>query len=116
MPSTMRYSADVWPPSNRLALLTIASNTGCTSDGELAMTFNISAVAACCARASFRSMLGPEAERRLARVAAGAMLRLVLVLLRPFNGLALRVFAALFLPPVLDCRAIAAPRVRKGIL
>ena len=54
-------------------LATMASNTGCTSSGELAMTFNISAVAACCSRASFRSLLGPETERRLTRVAAGAM-------------------------------------------
>ena len=29
------------------ALFTTASNTGCTSDGELAMTFRISAVAVC---------------------------------------------------------------------
>src|SRR5215208_2413656 len=114
--STNRYTPVVKPLINLSALATMASNTGCTLEGELAMTFNISAVAACCARASFRSMLGPEAERRLARVAAGAMRLLVLVLLRPFNGLALRVFAALFLPPVLDGRAISAPRVRKGIL
>ena len=73
------------------------------------MTFNISAVAACCSRASFRSLLGSEIERRLTRLAAGAVRRLVLVLLRPF-------FAALFLPPVLDGRAISAPRVKKGIL
>ena len=80
------------------------------------MTFNISAVAACCSRASFRSLLGPEAERRLTRVAAGAMRRLVLAVLRPFAGLALRAFAALVLPPVLDGRAISAPRVKKSIL
>src|SRR3954463_446472 len=100
MPSTMRYSADVWPPSNRLALLTIASNTGCTSDGELAMTFNISAVAACCSRASFRSLLGLDAERRFAPVAAVGVRCLVLLTFRPFAGLALRDFACLFLPPV----------------
>src|SRR6478735_9205208 len=98
------------------ALLTIASNPGCTSDGELAMTFNISAVAACCSRASFRSLLGPETERRLTRVAAGAVRGLVLVVLRPFAGPALRAFAALVLPPVLDGRAISAPRVKKAIL
>ena len=80
------------------------------------MTFKISAVAACCSRASFRSLLEPETERRLTRVAAGAMRRLVLVVLRPFAGLALRVFASLVLPPVLDGRAISAPRVKKGIL
>ena len=94
----------------------MASNTGCTSVGELAMTFNISAVAACCSRASFRSLLGSETERRLTRVAAGAMRGLVLVVLRPFAGLALRAFASLVLPPVLDGRAISAPRVKKGIL
>ena len=75
-------------------------------EGEEAMTFNISAVAACCSRASFRSLLGPDSERRLARVAVGAMRRLFLVVLRPFAGLALLVFA---LPPVFDGRAISAP-------
>ena len=45
-----------------------ASSTGCTSSGEPAMTFNISAVASCCLRASFRSLLGSEIERRLTRV------------------------------------------------
>ena len=104
------------PPISLSALATMASNTGCTSEGELAMTFNISAVAACCSRASFRSLLGSETERRLTRVAAGAMRGLVLVVLRPFAGLALRAFASLVLPPVLDGRAISAPRVKKGIL
>src|SRR6185436_19175236 len=101
------------PPISRLALEAIASNTGCTSDGELAMTFNISAVAACCSRASFSSLLGSEIERRLTRAAAGAMGRLVLVFLRSFAGLALLAFALLVLPPVLDGRAISAPRVRR---
>jgi len=36
-----------------------------------------------------------------------------LAVLRPFNGLALRVFASLVLPPVLDGRAISAPLVRR---
>src|SRR4051812_35387888 len=92
----------------------MASSTGCTLSGELAMTFNISAVAACCSRASFSSLLGPETERRLTRVAADAMRRFVLVVLRPFAGLALRAFASLVLPPVLDGRAIAAPRSRSA--
>ena len=39
-----------WTP-----LLTIASNTGCTSVGELLMTFRISAVAVCCSSASVSS-------------------------------------------------------------
>ena len=85
-------------------------------DGELAMTFNISAVAACCSRASFRSLLGSETERRLTRLAAGAMRGLVLVVLRPFAELALRAFASLVLPPVLDGRVISAPQVKKRIL
>ena len=102
--------------SRLIARSATASSTGCTSRGELAMTFNISAVAACCSRASFRSLLGSETERRLTRVAAGAMRRLVLAVLRPFAGLALRAFASLVLPPVLDGRAISAPRVKKGIL
>src|SRR3954469_19821838 len=112
----MRKTAVEKPPSNRLALVAIASNTGCTSDGELAMTFNISAVAACCARASFRSLLGSEIERRLTRVAVGGTRSLVLVVLPPFAALALRAFDALVLPPVLDSRAISAPRVEEGIL
>ena len=74
------------------------------------MTFNISAVAACCSRASLRSLLGSEVERRLTRVAAGAVRGLVLVVLRPFAGLALRAFASLVLPPVLDGRAIICPQ------
>src|SRR3954471_23959022 len=94
----------------------MASNTGCTSSGELAMTFNISAVAACCSRASFRSLLGSEIERRLAgREATGAMRGLVLTL-RSFAKLDFRVFAALLLPPLFDGRAIAAPTVKKRIL
>src|SRR5438552_6891619 len=116
MPSTNRNTAPENPPSSRLAFDAMASNTGCTSDGELAMTFNISAVAACCSRASFSSLLGPETERRLTRVAAGAIRRLVLAVLRPFAGLALRAFASLVLPPVLDGRVIFAPRVKKSIL
>jgi hypothetical protein len=44
------------------------------------------------------------------------MRRLVLVVLRPFAALALRAFASLALPPVLDGRAISAPRVKKRIL
>ena len=40
------------PPISRLALAAIASNTGCTSDGELAITFRMSAVAVCRSSAS----------------------------------------------------------------
>src|SRR5258708_27664692 len=112
---TTRYTAVEKPPISLSALDTMAANTGCTSDGELAITFNISAVAACCSRASFRSLLGRETERRL-MVGAGAMRRLVLAVLRPFAGLALRAFASLVLPPVLDGRAISVPRVKKTIL
>src|SRR6476646_9838255 len=94
----------------------MASNTGCTSFGELAMTFNISAVAACCSRASFRSLLGSETGRRLTRAAAGATRGLVLVVLRPFAGLTLRAFASLVVPPALDGLAISAPKARRAIL
>src|SRR4051794_34506095 len=104
-----RNTAAEYPPISRLALAAIASNTGCTSDGELAMIFNISAVAACCSRASFRSWLGLEAERRFAGVAAAAMRCLALVPFRPFAGLASRAFALPVLPPVFDGRAISAP-------
>ena len=115
MSSTKRSTVVERPPTSRWALDAMASNTGCTSYGELAMTFNISAVAACCSRASFRSLFGSEAERRLARVAAGAM-RVGLGGLAALRGLALRVFASLVLPPVLDGRAISAPRDKKCIL
>jgi hypothetical protein len=49
-------------------------------------------------------------------VAGGAMRRLVLVVLRPFAGLAFRAFASLVLPSVLDGRVIFAPKVKKSIL
>src|SRR3954467_3748203 len=116
MPPTNRYTPVEKPPISLSALATMASKTGCTLSGELAITFRISAVAACCSRASFSSLLGPETERRLTRVAAGAMRRLVLVVLRPFAGLALRAFASLVLPPVFDGRVIIRPQVNKGIL
>src|SRR3954469_8955616 len=111
MSSMTRWTAVEKPPISRLALEAIASNTGCTSEGEQAMTFNISAVAACCSRASFRSLLGSEAGGRLARVAAGAVrgLGLGLVVLRRLARLVLRAFALLALPPVLDGRAISPP-------
>src|SRR3954452_12226816 len=99
-PSIRRYTAVDRPPISCFDLPAIASNTGCASFGELAMTFNISAVAACCARASFRSFFGPETERRLTRLVVGAMRGLALVVLRPFPRPALRVFAALVLLPV----------------
>jgi hypothetical protein len=44
-PSMKRNTAVEKPPINRLALVAIASNTGYKSDGELAMTFRMSAVA-----------------------------------------------------------------------
>jgi hypothetical protein len=56
--------------------------------------------------------LANETFKPLIRVAG----RLVLVGLRPSTRPVLRVFAALFLPPVRDGRAISAPRVRKPIL
>src|SRR5262245_36795656 len=71
------------------------------------MTLRMSAVAACCSRASFNSL--PEAVERFNRM-EGPTGRLVLAGVRPFTELALRVFAALVLPPVLDGRAIYAPK------
>jgi hypothetical protein len=50
--SRSRHTFPDIPPHNRTALSTIASKTGCTSLGELAMTRKISLVAACCARPS----------------------------------------------------------------
>ncbi len=40
------------PPISRLALAAMASNTGCTSEGEAAITFKMSAVAVCRSSAS----------------------------------------------------------------
>src|SRR5215470_6406780 len=114
MPSMKRNTPAVCPPIRRLALAAIASKTGCTSDGELAITFRISAVAACCSRASVNSLLRLEAEERFDRTAVGAIRRLVLPDLRPFNEPALRVFAALVLSLVLDGRAISAPKGQEG--
>jgi hypothetical protein len=93
----------------------MTSNTGCTSDGELAITFNISAVAACCSRASFNSLF--EAVERLDRVADIAG-RLVLAgALRPLAERSLRFVAALlFLLPFFDDRAISALRGQVAIL
>src|SRR5262245_52420700 len=80
------------------------------------MTFNMSAVAACCARASFRSLRGPATERCLTRAAAGAVWCLALGGSRLFAGGALRAFASIGLPPVLDGRVMSAPKVKKSIL
>src|SRR5947209_9593130 len=94
----------------------MALNTGCTSSGELAMTFNISAVAACCWRASLRSLAAVETERRLTRLAAGAIRRLVLVVLRPFAALSRLAFALRVLLPVVDGRLMAASQFKNRIL
>jgi hypothetical protein len=51
-----RVTAAEWPPDSRLALSAMASNTGCTSDGELAITFRMSAVAVCRSSASLVSL------------------------------------------------------------
>ena len=56
MPSMKRNTAVENPPSSRLALFAIASNTGCTSDGELAITLRMSAVAVCRSSASCVSL------------------------------------------------------------
>src|SRR5215471_2481979 len=107
-----RNTAVEYPPISRFALEAMASNTGCTSDRELAITFRMSAVAACCSRASFNSLPGVETDERLDRMAVGGM-RLVLARLRP---LTLRAFVAPVLPPVLDGRTIFAPGGQQGHL
>ena len=108
--STNRYTPAEKPPISRAALTTMASKTGCTSPGELAMTFNISAVAACCSRASCNSLARAETIERFDRAGVVAVRRLVLAGLRVFAELTLRVFRPLLLPPVLDGRAILTPR------
>jgi hypothetical protein len=56
--------------AERAAFAATAANTGWTSAGELAMTRRISAVAACCSRASLRALVSSEYDdaggRRLA--------------------------------------------------
>ena len=106
----MRKTAVEKPPSNRLALVAIASNTGRTSDGELAMTFNISAVAVCRSSASSRSRLSRATDASsgavrdlLERAAFGAFGRSGAV---AFRRLALGGL----------CRFIAPPRLKKGIV
>ena len=54
--SRKRKTAVEKPPSSRLALLAIASNTGVVSDGELAITFRMSDVAVCRSSASCVSL------------------------------------------------------------
>ena len=53
--SKIRNTAVEKPPMRRFELPAMASNTGCTSDGELAITFRISAVAVCRSSASLVS-------------------------------------------------------------
>src|SRR5689334_7983614 len=119
-PSTNRYTPAPKAPISRAALLTIASNTGCTSDGEPAITFNISPVAACCSRASFNS--NSEAVERFNPVASpptGPLggRPLALGRARPVDELALRFVAALFLlPPFFGRRAMSAPEGLEGYL
>ena len=60
VPSRRRKTAAANPPSRRLALVAIASNTGVVSDGELAITFRISAVAVCRSSASLRLVEQPH--------------------------------------------------------
>ena len=114
--SMKRYTAVECAASNRFECSAIASNTGCVSEGELAITLRISAVAVCCSRASFNSLPRFETDERFDRMAVGAMRRLVLPGLRPFGELALRGFVALVLSLVLDARAISAPKVNRAIL
>ena len=111
----MRKTAVEKPPSSRLALVAIASNTGRTSDGELAMTFNISAVAVCRSSASSRSRLSratsvPSGAVRdlLERATFGAFGRSGAVAFRgpPLGGL-----------PSAFCAASSRPlEVKKGIV
>ena len=51
-----RNTAVEKPPMRRFALAAIASNTGCTSEGELAITLRMSAVAVCRSSASCVSL------------------------------------------------------------
>src|SRR6516164_9953750 len=86
------------------------SNTGRTSAGDRLITRRISAVAACCSRASFNSLPRLETDERFDRLAVGAMRPLVLAGLRPVAELALRALTLPALPPVLESRAISVPR------
>ena len=55
IPPSARYTRAVAPLQSRRALLTIVSNTGWTSVGELEITRRISAVAVCCSSVSVSS-------------------------------------------------------------
>src|SRR6202000_696560 len=85
------------------------SNTGVRSPSEELMTLRISAVAACCWRASFSSLVSAASDRPLRGFAAGATRRAVLALLplelaRAFARPSLRALALL-----VERFAISAP-------
>src|SRR6516162_10946220 len=93
-------------------LCTMASNTGCVSLGELLMIFRISAVAACCSKASFNSRLrratffSSLAEEKLFRCG-------VFDTLRRLGGDGLRRrFLGASSPPALERRLIASPEAQ----
>src|SRR5205823_3205289 len=74
LPSTKRNTVAEKPPISRLELAAMASNTGCASDGEEAITLRMSAVAAWrsgAARSSLCSRAIPDgpaiADREFAR-------------------------------------------------
>ena len=107
----------------RAALWAIASNTGCTSEGELAITFRMSAVAVCCSSARSSSVVRRSScTCRSATKGAGwrvmddAIPRLVLADLCPFCALVLRALALVAFLPIFSTRTISAPGSKAGIL
>ena len=101
---------------NRAAVLTTICRILSRSKSDRLMASSTSAVAACCSRASFSSLPKSEAGGRFSRVVAAVARRFVLARLWPFGERDLRAFAALALPPVLDDRAISAPKGQQGHL
>jgi hypothetical protein len=97
---------------NRAAVLTTVCRIPSRSKPERLIASSTSDVAACCSRASFSSSPRPTVLRFCRLVA----LRLVLAGLRRLNERDFRVFAALVLPPVLDDRAMSAPKGQRGQL
>ena len=62
--SRIRQTAVECPPRSRFELAAIASNTGCTSSGDAAMTLRISAVAVWRSSASLVSLKGARSRSR----------------------------------------------------
>src|SRR6516162_1171443 len=98
-------------PHRRAALWTIASNTGWASAGDRRIMLSTSLVAVCCSSASSRS----RASRAIFALSPATDELRLCVTFRAMRLLRAAAFGACALgdlPPALDRRRIAAPRLR----